>query len=293
MSFVKWPLKVIAPNSRYWSSKSLQWSQTGAYVAVVCSFIVGRSFWTCCHFTIGQIIAENPCINYLLVGPLCFLLSGLCNIPMMKTHFALDEKPLNTCKNLDFVFSGKGCSWHSFPRLNNFLVVMDMIPGCRGVAPMGVLTPTLFLPLIRSFAQTPHYSRVVSLATLVCARCSCCSPSPSLSCCSFKHYTGFGTDQLMIGCSALSPSSPAVLDLLFSLCWWCENYRKIPNNSGAFIWDRRLIPSSQKYGMKMSQTSPASLCILWHPSGHNTWKRWGEKTCSVSGHVFFLDVFSK
>ena len=34
----------------------------------------------------------------------------------------------------------------------------------------------------------------------------------------------------------------------------------------AFIWDRRLIPSSQKSGMKMSQTSPASRWILWHPS---------------------------
>ena len=49
-----------------------------------------------------------------------------------------------------------------------------------------------------------------------------------------------------------------------------RTYRKIPNNSRAFIcfnhltdqafiWDRRLIPSSQKSGMKMSQTSPASL----------------------------------
>ena len=32
------------------------------------------------------------------------------------------------------------------------------------------------------------------------------------------------------------------------------------------IWDRRLIPSSQKSGMKMSQTSPASRRILWHLS---------------------------
>ena len=35
----------------------------------------------------------------------------------------------------------------------------------------------------------------------------------------------------------------------------------------AAIWDRRLIPSSQKSEMKMSQTSPASRLILWHPSG--------------------------
>ena len=34
----------------------------------------------------------------------------------------------------------------------------------------------------------------------------------------------------------------------------------------AFIWDKRLIPSSQKSGMKMSWTLPASRWILWHPS---------------------------
>ena len=34
----------------------------------------------------------------------------------------------------------------------------------------------------------------------------------------------------------------------------------------AFIWDRCLIPSSQKSGMKMSQTLLASRWILWHPS---------------------------
>ena len=33
------------------------------------------------------------------------------------------------------------------------------------------------------------------------------------------------------------------------------------------IWDRRLIHSSQKSGMKMSQTSPASRWKFWHPSG--------------------------
>ena len=52
--------------------------------------------------------------------------------------------------------------------------------GSRGVAPVGyvgVSTPTLFLPFIRSFAETPHYSRSVFLAALVCARCSCL-PSP-------------------------------------------------------------------------------------------------------------------
>ena len=32
------------------------------------------------------------------------------------------------------------------------------------------------------------------------------------------------------------------------------------------IWDRRLIPSTQKSGMKMSQTWPASRWIVWHPS---------------------------
>ena len=37
----------------------------------------------------------------------------------------------------------------------------------------------------------------------------------------------------------------------------------------------------------------ASLWILWHPSGHNTWKRRRRQACSVSGHVFFLDVFKK
>ena len=35
----------------------------------------------------------------------------------------------------------------------------------------------------------------------------------------------------------------------------------------AAIWDRHLISSTQKSKMKMSQTSPASRLILWHPSG--------------------------
>ena len=97
-------------------------------------------------------------------------------------------------------------------------------------------TPILFLLFIHSFAQTPHYSRSVSLAALVCARCSCLL-SPSLSCCCFKHDTGFGTEQLMIGCSALSPDSLAVLGLLFSSCWCCGNKRKIPNNSpGVYLF---------------------------------------------------------
>ena len=33
------------------------------------------------------------------------------------------------------------------------------------------------------------------------------------------------------------------------------------------IWDRRLINSSQKSGMKMSQTPPTFRWILWHPAG--------------------------
>ena len=44
------------------------------------------------------------------------------------------------------------------------------------------------------------------------------------------------------------------------------NEWKICYHHLSFIWDRHLIPSSQKSGMKMSQTSPASRWILWHPS---------------------------
>ena len=41
-----------------------------------------------------------------------------------------------------------------------------------------------------------------------------CLLSPSLSCCCLKHDTGFGTDRLMIGCSALSPASLAIVQLV-------------------------------------------------------------------------------
>ena len=64
---------------------------------------------------------------------------------------------------------------------------------------------------------------------------------------------------------------------------WELSYRNIPNNGGAFIcfnhltdqtfiwdqaaiWNRRLILSSQKSGLKMSQSSPAFRWTLWHPS---------------------------
>ena len=48
---------------------------------------------------IGQTIAENPSINYLVVGHLHFLLSGLYNIPMMKpiSHWMKDLQASSLC----------------------------------------------------------------------------------------------------------------------------------------------------------------------------------------------------
>ena len=94
-------------------------------------------------------------------------------------------------------------------------------------------TPTPFLQIFCSFTQTHHYRRSVSLAAL----CLLAAELPPLFCRWFKHDTGFGTDWLMIGCSALCPASLSVLDLLFSSCWWNGNYRKIPNNSrGVYLF---------------------------------------------------------
>ena len=86
-----------------------------------------------------------------------------------------------------------------------------IFPGChsvqgRGVAPMGdvgVLTLTLFL--VRQFnthtlsAVFPRFCTNGSLQSFSFSGCSV-------------------SDRLMIGCSALSPASLSVLDLLFSSC---------------------------------------------------------------------------
>ena len=71
--------------------------------------------------------------------------------------------------------------------------------------------------------QHPHFfcrlSAVLHKCLSTVALCLCSlqlPPLSSLSCCCFRHDTGFGTDRLMIGCSALSPASLAGLDVLLS-----------------------------------------------------------------------------
>ncbi len=97
----------------------------------------------------------------------------------------------------------------------------------RGVAPVGdvgVLTPTLFPA--RGF-NTRTFSAVfpqfcTNALTAVALRFSGRSVSALAAAASsplpLKHDTGFECDRLMIGCSALSPASLGVLDLLVSSC---------------------------------------------------------------------------
>ena len=136
------------------------------------------------------------------------------------------------------------------------------IPGQGRRTHRGTLLPVRGFNTHTFFAVYPQFCTNASLQSLSFSGRSVSDllqlpPLSSPSCCCFRHDTGFGTDRLMIGCSALSPASLAMLDVLFSLCWWCGNYHKMPNNSQAFIcfnlltdqafiWDRRLIPSTQK-----------------------------------------------
>ena len=100
-------------------------------------------------------------------------------------------------------------------------------PGCQiltfwvgrdmGVAPVGdvgVLTHTLF-----SWDGSTA-TRFLQFCTLLHFLLLCvCLLSPSLSCCCFKHDTGYECDWLMIGCSALSPASLAAAWPVAALRW--------------------------------------------------------------------------